>query len=122
MVPICAADTPPVAAGSVLEVNGGHTARPAAESRLTWGRSPSNRYSVRPFASTSVLPIGVCAIEIAALAGRRGTVFWAPPLVAAITATMATIATITMGNESRLRVIGVLLLSGRSADVGDASR
>src|SRR5690348_15275668 len=114
MLRMSAAAAPPLAAGRVVAVNGGHTAWPAAESRLTLGLSPWNRYRVRPLASTRVLPAGVWAKEIAEPAFA---LFWAPLvvplLVAAITMTIARTARIRMGNASRIRVIGQLLCCRR---------
>src|ERR1700751_178961 len=115
---MCVRDTPPRAAGTVVEVKGGQTARPAAESRLTFGLSSANRYRVRPLASTSTLPTAVCRSEIAEPAR---TFLWAPPLVVAVTATIATSTATRMRDVSRLRFIDVLLLSGRSAGILDAS-
>lgn len=85
-------------------MNGGHTAWPAADRRLESGLSPANRYRVRPFASTNALPTGVCRTEIAEPAGRVA-VFLVAPLVAVITATIAMMVTIMMGNASLLRVM-----------------
>src|ERR1700740_1398326 len=123
MTATCAADETPFTDGAVVEMNGGQIARPAADSRLSLGLSAKNRYRARPFAPTSALPTGVCAIEIAEpLATAADARFWAPPLLAAITDTIATIATRTMTNGNRLLFMEVLLISGRRAHVRDASQ
>ena len=52
--------TPLRAAGFVADSSGGQIARPAADNVLRSRLSPSNKYSARTFASTSVLPSRVC--------------------------------------------------------------
>ena len=67
--PIRAATALPAAFGWAFAVSGGQTALPPADSVLTFGLSPLNRYRVRPLASTSALPIELCLIDSAEAAG-----------------------------------------------------
>jgi hypothetical protein len=89
-------------------VKGGQTAWPAADRELTFGLSPSNRYSVRPSASTSVGPSDVCLTEIADAAAVLGkALVELAPLVATITAMTPTAITVMAMSGNRMRLISV---------------
>src|SRR6476659_2617538 len=84
MVPIIAAFTPLPAVGLPPEVKGGQALWQAPEQLLMLGLSASNKYSVRPCASTRILPrlvFRTSTVELAAepvLADDAGAVL--PPV------------------------------------------
>src|ERR1700740_662841 len=97
------ASAPAPADGLVVEVNGGHIARPAAESVLTLGLSPANRYSERPLASVSVFPKDVCWTDIADVAATAGAFLALLPAVATIAAIAPATTSATTDIDSRVR-------------------